>query len=96
LSKDAGAVAGCPSSGHRIALIALPVPNPDPRVDPEPDAVEVRGNVVLRNGLDPDVLRSPLPGADLIYDGPGAGNCFVDNVFQTSFPTALELLFACG
>lgn len=79
-----------------IALIALPIPNPDPRVDPEPDGVEVRSNIVLRNGLDPDALRSPLPGADLIYDGSGAGNCFADNVFETSFPTALELLFGCG
>lgn len=79
-----------------IALVTLPIPNPDPRVDPEPDGVEVRSNVVLRNGLDPDTLRSPLPGADLIYDGSGADNCFADNVFQTSFPTALELLFGCG
>ena len=79
-----------------IGLIALPIPNPDPRVDPEPDGVEVRSNIALGNGLHPDVLRSPLPGADLIYDGSGAGNCFADNVFQTSFPTALELLFGCG
>lgn len=79
-----------------IALIALPIPNPDPRVDPEPDGVEVRRNVVLRNGFDPDVLRSPFPGAHVIYDGSGAGNCFADNVFQTSFPTAPELLVGCG
>lgn len=78
-----------------IAVIALPIPNPDPRVDPEPDGVEVRGNVALRNGVDPDTLRSPLPGADLIYDGSGAGNCFAENVYQTSFPTALELLVGC-
>ena len=79
-----------------IAVIALPFANPDPRVDPEPDGVEVRNNVALRNGLEPDTLRSPFPGADLIYDGTGAGNCFADNVFQTSIPTALELLFGCG
>jgi parallel beta-helix repeat protein len=87
-------VVGNDSGG--IGVIALPFPNPDPRVDPEPDGVEVRDNVALRNGLEPDTLRSPFPGADLIYDGSGVGNCFADNVFQTSIPTALELLFGCG
>jgi parallel beta-helix repeat protein len=79
-----------------IGVIAIPFPNPDPRVDPEPDGVEVRGNVALRNGLAPDLLRSPFPGADLIYDGSGAGNCFAGNVFQTSVPTSLELLVGCA
>ena len=79
-----------------IAVVALPIPNPDPRVDPEPDGVQVRGNVALRNGLSPDLMRSPVPGADLIYDGSGSAICFGGNVFQTSFPTSLELLFGCS
>jgi parallel beta-helix repeat protein len=79
-----------------IGVIALQFPNPDPRVDPEPDGVVVRDNVALRNGLEPDTLRSPFPGADLVYDGSGAGNCFAGNVFQTSLPTSLELLFGCS
>jgi parallel beta-helix repeat protein len=87
-------VVGNDSGG--IALIALPIPNPDPRVDPFPDNNQVAGNVALANGRSPDLLRSPFPGADLIYDGSGRGTCFADNVFATSVPTALESLFGCG
>jgi parallel beta-helix repeat protein len=87
-------VVGNDSGG--IAVIALPFPNPDPRVDPFPDGNQVVGNVALANGRSPDPLRSPYPGADLIYDGTGTGNCFADNVFASSIPAALELLFGCG
>jgi cytochrome c peroxidase len=87
-------VVGNDSGG--IAVIALPFPNPDPRVDPFPDGNHVLQNLALANGLSPDPLRSPLPGADLIYDGTGSGTCFADNVFARSIPTALELLFGCG
>jgi parallel beta-helix repeat protein len=87
-------VVGNDSGG--IAVIALPFPNPDPRVDPFPDSNRVVGNVALANGRSPDLLRSPFPSADLIYDGSGSGTCFADNVFATSVPPALELLFGCG
>jgi parallel beta-helix repeat protein len=87
-------VVGNASGG--IGVIALPFPNPDPRVDPFPDGNRVLGNVAPANGRSPDPLRSPFPGADLIYDGSGADNCFADNVFASSIPTQLELLFACG
>jgi parallel beta-helix repeat protein len=86
-------VVGNDSGG--IAVVALPVPNPDPRVDPFPDDNRIRDNVALANGRNPDPLRSPYPGADLIYDGSGSGTCFSDNVFASSIPTGLELLFGC-
>jgi len=86
-------VGGNDSAG--IAVLALAFPNPDPRVDPLPDGNQVRSNVALANGRSPDPLRSPFPGADLIYDGTGSGTCFADNVFASSIPTALELLFGC-
>ena len=73
-----------------IAVIALPLPNPDPRVDPVPDNNQVFSNVTLTNGRYPDRLRSPYHGADLIYDGTGIGTCFADNVFATSVPPDLE------
>ena len=79
-----------------IAVLALPFPNPDPRIDPFPDGDQVIDNVALANGRSPDPLRSPYPGADLIYDGSGSGTCFADNVFASSVPTGLELLFGCG
>jgi len=78
-----------------IAVITLPLPNPDPRVDPVPDNNQVISNVTLTNGRYPDRLRSPYPGADLIYDGTGTGNCFADNVFATSVPPDLQLLYSC-
>lgn len=87
-------VVGNDSGG--IAVIGLPFPNPDPRVDPLPDSNRIIGNVALANGRDPDTLRSPYPGADLIYDGSGSDTCFADNVFATSVPPALEQLFGCG
>jgi parallel beta-helix repeat protein len=87
-------VVGNDSGG--IAVIALPFPNPDPRVDPFPDSNRVVGNVALANGRSPDLLQSPFPGADLIYDGSGRGTCFADNIFATSVPPSLELLFGCG
>jgi hypothetical protein len=36
-----------------IAVIALPVPNPDPRVDRFTDSNEVLGNVARANGRSP-------------------------------------------
>jgi parallel beta-helix repeat protein len=87
-------VVGNDSGG--IGVVALPIPNPDPFVDPLPDGNEVVGNVALANGRAPDALRSPFPGADLLYDGTGTGNCFANNVFGTSIPTGLELLFGCS
>jgi hypothetical protein len=78
-----------------IAVIALPFSNPDSRVDPFPDGNQVIGNGALANGRSPDPVRSPYPGADLIYDGSGTGTCFAGNVFASSIPTALELLFGC-
>ena len=79
-----------------IAVGALPVPNPDPRVDPEPDDNRVEGNVIKANGTDPDPLRALTPGADLVYDGTGSGNCFVGNVFGVSIPDAIETVFTCS
>ena len=87
-------VVGNDSGG--IAVIALPFPNPDPRVDPFPDSTQVLSNVALANGRRPDPLRSSFAGADLIYDGSGTDNCFAENIFASSIPLGLELLFACG
>jgi parallel beta-helix repeat protein len=79
-----------------IAVIAYPFPFADPRFDPFPDGNEVRGNTVNGNGMAPDIARSPLPGADLLHDGTGSGNCFAGNRFRTSFPAGIEALFPCG
>jgi parallel beta-helix repeat protein len=68
----------------------------DPRIEPDPDSNQVRGNVVLHNGQHPDPVRAITPGADIVYDGTGTGNCFADNVFRTEFPAGITALFACG
>jgi parallel beta-helix repeat protein len=68
----------------------------DPRIEPNPDYGQVRGNVVLQNGRSPDPVRAITPGADIVYDGTGTGNCFADNVFGTEFPAGITELFACG
>jgi parallel beta-helix repeat protein len=68
----------------------------DPRIEPDPDFNQVRGNVILRNGQHPDPVRAITPGADIVYDGTGTGNCFADNVFKTEFPAGITALFPCG
>jgi hypothetical protein len=61
----------------------------DPRINPFPDNNEIRNNVTLSNGANPDPKIAPLPGADLVWDFSGSGNCWANNVFQTSFPDTL-------
>jgi parallel beta-helix repeat protein len=66
------------------ALAAL-----DPRIDPFPDHNQLKGNVVLSNGGNPDPKIAPFPPSDLIWDFSGAGNCWNANVYKTSFPDSL-------
>ena len=68
----------------------------DPRIEPNPDFGQVRGNVILDNGRHPDPIRAITPGADVVYDGTGIGNCFADNVFATEFPAGITEQFPCG
>jgi parallel beta-helix repeat protein len=68
----------------------------DARIEPNPDFGQVRGNVILHNGRHPDPIRAITPGADLLYDGTGTGNCFADNVFATEFPAGITEQFPCG
>ncbi len=86
-------VIGNDSAG--IAIVANPAVAGDPRVDPFPDDVTVRSNVVRRNGLDPDNLRSPFPGADLLYDGSGSDVCFSANNVGTELPAGLTAAHPC-
>jgi parallel beta-helix repeat protein len=79
-----------------IAILATPFAGQDPRVEPFPDRAHVVGNVILRNGLNPDLVRSPSGGADILYDGSGTGNCFARNRFGTDLPPGITSLFPCG
>ena len=79
-----------------VALATSPLAGLDPRVDPTPDGNTVLDNVVIGNGRRPDLLRALSPGADLVYDGTGSGNCFANNVFSTDFPSGITELFACA
>jgi parallel beta-helix repeat protein len=68
----------------------------DPRIEPNADFNQVRGNVILHNGHNPDPVRAITPGADIVYDGTGTGNCFADNIFATEFPAGITTSFPCG
>jgi parallel beta-helix repeat protein len=68
----------------------------DPRIEPNSDFNQVRGNVILQNGHNPDPVRAITPGADIVYDGTGTGNCFADNIFATEFPAGITEQFPCG
>jgi parallel beta-helix repeat protein len=86
-------VLGNDSAG--IAVLATPFAGQDPRVEPNPDRTRVADNVILRNGLHPDPLRTAGNAADIVYDGSGTGNCFARNVFRTDFPSGITAQFPC-
>jgi parallel beta-helix repeat protein len=58
-------------------------------IEPNPDGARVQGNLLSKNGLIPPTLSIPLPGADLLWDGSGVNNCWVGNIFKTSYPSPL-------
>ena len=68
----------------------------DPRIDPNPDHNEVRDNLFLSNGRQPDPVRSITPGADIIYDATGVGTCFRGNIFRSEFPSGITTAFRCS
>jgi parallel beta-helix repeat protein len=78
-----------------VAIVQSPFGPLDPRLEVNPDGNEVRANTILRNGLHPDPVRAQTPGADIVYDGTGIGNCFARNVFATEFPPGITELFPC-
>jgi parallel beta-helix repeat protein len=79
----------------------------DPRIEPFVDGLEVRDNVVLDNGNDPDTVRGLTPGADIVYsadvlfpssiplptipDPDPFDNCFDGNVYTTEYVEAAVL-----
>jgi parallel beta-helix repeat protein len=73
-----------------IALFQLPpdLASLDPRVNPFPDNDIFVDNIVLHNATMPD-QRIPLPAADLNWDLSGTGNHWMNNQYQTSFPSLL-------
>jgi len=78
-----------------VAIVRSPFGPLDQRLQVNPDGNEVRANRILRNGHNPDPVRATTPGADIIYDGTGAGTCFGPNVFATDFPAGITSLFPC-
>jgi len=58
-------------------------------IDPNPDGNQILTNIATGNGLVPDPAIAPLPGADLLWDGTGADNCWQDNTANNTFPAPL-------
>ncbi len=85
----ANLAAGNDSAG--IAVFQLPpdAASLDPRIDPFPDRNDIRDNVCLGNGRHADPKFGPLPGADLVWDTSGTGNCWNHNIAGTTFPDPL-------
>jgi parallel beta-helix repeat protein len=79
-----------------VAIVQNLLAPADPRIEPNPDFNQVRGNVILHNGRHPDPVRAITPGADIVYDGTGTGTCFAHNIFATEFPAGITELFPCG
>ena len=62
-------------------------------IDPNVDANQIVFNQVTGNGTAPSPLIAPLPGADLLWDGTGTGNCWAGNTAVSTYPAALP---GCG
>jgi len=75
--------------GSTLVLAALSGAPPEAFADiePNPDGVSVRDNVVTGNGAFSPVPF--LPAADLLWDGSGTENCWSGNTFGTSVPPEL-------
>jgi len=75
--------------GSTLILAALSGAPPEAFADiePNPDGVLVRDNIVTGNGVASPVPF--LPPADLLWDGSGSGNCWSGNTFATSVPPVL-------
>jgi len=58
-------------------------------IDPNADANHIVFNKVTGNGGSPDPGIAPLPGADLLWDGTGTGNCWGHNTAVSTFPAQL-------
>jgi parallel beta-helix repeat protein len=58
-------------------------------IDPNSDSNQILNNTAIANGLSPEPAIAPLPGADLLWDGTGTGNCWQNNTASTTFPTPL-------
>lgn len=86
-------VTGNDSAGILIAQLPPEAAALDPRINPFPDHNEIRNNVTLENGGSPDPKIAPLPGADLVWDTSGSGNCWKGNTSESSFPDPLP---PCG
>jgi parallel beta-helix repeat protein len=69
---------GIANSGLLAELAGIPLD-----VEPFPDHARVDGNVALGGGGPPPVEVLP-PGADLLWDGTGTGNCWIDNRYESS------------
>ena len=69
------------------ALAGLP-PEAFADIEPNLDGTRVIKNILIANGTAaPPGL--PLPAVDLLWDGSGVNNCWSNNQFTTSFPSAL-------
>lgn len=79
-----------------VAIIHSPFGPLDPRLEVNPDDNRVRANRILQNGHYPDPVRATTPGADIVYDGTGAGTCFGHNVFGIDFPARITSVFQCS
>ncbi len=69
------------------ALSGLP-PEVFAGIEPNPDGLKVVANNLKNNGFNPSP-GLPLPGADLLWDGSGTGNCWSKNLFTTAYPSPL-------
>jgi parallel beta-helix repeat protein len=75
------------ASSLLLAQIAGLPPSDFGGIEPNPDGTLVVSNYVVGNGVSPPLPG--IPGADLLWDGSGTDNLWVNNIFGSSVPGIL-------
>lgn len=93
-----------------LGIFGNPFSFTDERIEPFVDENEVRRNVILNNGKNPDPVRALAPGADIVFipdvidpetgttllvDPDPGDNCFTRNRFDSDFPLGTVGFFPC-
>ncbi len=79
-----------------LGLLDNPFAGEDPRLDAPVDDNEIRDNLILGNGGDPDTSRPIAPGVDVFVGVSGTGNCFEGNVIGTETPEGVVEGLPCS
>jgi len=72
----------------KVVVLENPVAMRTPRIDPDPNGVQVRRKIPVNSGT----ASQTLPGMDLLYDFGSSGKCFAHSKSGTSVRPNIDCL----